>query len=573
MNITPQASKMAYKLFFYSLFFFGFTLNTQSYASTDGDKILAPVLALLLSEDDPYADYNTELDAIRLMERATFGPNEAGVKKILDIGIEAWVDQQIATPATYHGEMVDDNDQSRRSFTRMIPWWDATIFGQDQLRQRMAYALSQILVISESEILLHQKQRGMIHYYDILVEQGLGNYRELLTEVSTSPAMGDFLSFRNNTGPNEDQNYAREVMQLFTIGLHQLNIDGTLKLDSKNNPIPTYQQEDVEAMAKIFSGWTFENGNAARFSNVNGPYLAAMDPVESRHTKDRKVLFTSQPELVTVFPAGQSARADMKMALDALFEHPNLAPFVSKQLIQRLVTSNPSPAYVARVATVFRKTGGDLAAVAKAIVLDKAALDGHIGDSARTFGKLKEPIQRVTHFWRAGKAQKGTTNIFVTYNTDRFISQEPLSAKSVFNFYQNDYRPPQFAQFSGFENGESQTDFVGPEFAISSGTQTAGFFNFTFGLFHTYIGGPGSKNFTLYQNPDSLVSRLELDDNYDEFIRYVDLYYAGGTMSQSMKNGLRSFAQNIRSSSGTTTDMVRHLNAMIYTSPDFSVQL
>jgi uncharacterized protein (DUF1800 family) len=363
-------------------------------------------------EQDPSSTHkvNNKSEASKFLNRSTFGPTTDSINNLVSKGTyEKWLTDQFNAPATIHSPKVNalakkmcanitfEGDVVTDSWEFVFPrhqiWWETALHGDDQLRQRVAFALSEILVISDSEGLgLSEFQYAVTSYYDVLIKHAFGNYRDLLEEVTLHPAMGDFLSMTRNQkanaeeGVRPDENYAREILQLFSIGVHELNLDGSEKLDGSGKAIPTYNQKTIEEFAKVFTGWNYANIDWYDYFG-NGDHTKPLVAVEKYHDTSTKKLLSDD-----ISPSGQSAQDDLTFALNNIFKHPNIAPFISKQLIQRLVTSNPSPAYVERIATVFNDNGqnikGDLRAVIAAILLDDEALTPNKPDS---FGKLREP--------------------------------------------------------------------------------------------------------------------------------------------------------------------------------------
>ena len=417
-------------------------------------------------------NYTSAKDAARFLAQTTFGPTAKDIDRMVRIGKSAWLDEQFTKPQTKHLALLDkrfeqigfvvepvqdDSDEGYlRDLQRSDIWWEVALWGDDQLRQRLAYSLSQILVISNVSDVLYNDTRGIANYHDILAQHAFGNYRDLLKAVTLNPMMGEYLSMVRNekADPNRnirpDENYAREIMQLFSIGLVQLNLDGSVKLDAQNNPLPTYDQTTVKELARVFTGWNMATiNNWWEWTESGASEILPMKPFNSYHDFGAKVLFGDQH-----IPADKSPEQDIDAALDILFAHPNVAPFISKQLIQRLVTSNPSPAYVTRVAKVFNNNGnnvkGDMKAVVRAIVLDDEAQTGHQTAPA-TFGKLREPILKTAHLWRAFKGTGTPTKLengSVTpprirfLGSHRLMGQRPFGSNSVFNFYRPDYQHP-----------------------------------------------------------------------------------------------------------------------------------
>ncbi len=304
-----------------------------------------------------------------------------------------------------------------------------------------------------------------------------------------------------------DENYAREVMQLFSIGLYELNLDGTRKLDSEGNSLPTYTQNDILEFARIYTGWNYSDSPQFRSNTrTENSYLSAMVPFEAFHDTGSKILFQGE-----VLPAGQLAEKDLDDALDNIFKHPNLGPFIASRLIERLVSSNPSPAYVARTATIFNDNGsgvrGDLGALTKAILLDEEALNGY-QNSPLTSGKLKEPVIRLTQLWRAFKAEG--VNGYIRYtNPDMGFGQKPYSSLSVFNFYQPGFSPSGSIANAGLTAPEFQ---IVTDASLATTTNRLGLFAFSFDYGSTgqiqQVILNTEKEKLLAENPDELIDHL-----------------------------------------------------------------
>jgi len=405
-------------------------------------------------------------DVARFLTHATFGPSKEEIDALwTSHDYEGWLRQQKDAPPslelpylqqTYGSGQITQGDGGEA-------WLRFALTGPDQLRQRMAFALSEIMVVSVDSVLSEQPE-GTAYYYDLLAKNALGNFRDLLEDVTLSPAMATFLTMIRNQKPDpvhgvrSDENYAREVMQLFTIGLVQLNADGTPRLDANGRTVPTFDQRDVANLSHVFTGWSWAGGTSDQdFFTGQEHWTQPLQPYEDYHDESAKVIVGN-----TSIPAGMHAQEELDLALDTLFQHPNVGPFISKQLIQRLVTSNPSPAYVARVTKAFNDNGhgvrGDLFAVARAILLDPEA---HRGPSA-TSGKLREPLLRLTNVWRAfhAAAQNGRYNYVLA---PAAFDQSPLDAPSVFNFFRPTSRPLGVISHAGL---------VAPEFDITTETTT-----------------------------------------------------------------------------------------------------
>ncbi len=425
--------------------------------------------------DQPLEINETSVDIARLLTQASFGATQASLVKAASYGsVEAWVDAQINLPATLQLPDVQELGHSSFRPPRHYIWWQTAVHAEDQLRQRVAFALSQIFVVSDIDYTLGNAQHGVVHYYDMLSASAFGNFRTLLEDITLHPVMGIYLSMIRNEKADPvnnirpDENYAREIMQLFTIGLYKLDEGGEPIPTGK--PEPSYTQRDVEEYARVFTGWNFADSPEWQSNNLTQyDKITPMVPQEAFHDKGSKRLLGG-----VVTPAGLSARDDLKVALDSLFNHPNVGPFLGKSLIQRLVTSNPSKDYVARVAAAFNDNGsgvrGDLSAVVKAILLDSEARQAPNSANAETvqnFGKLKEPLIRVTHIMRALKATPGVNSdsqlhLYTKTNdaANVVLGQAVLSSPSVFNFFS-----PTFLS-SHTLAGDEQKPLYSPELQI-----------------------------------------------------------------------------------------------------------
>lgn len=422
--------------------------------------------------------------ASRLAAKATFGLDYNGVVALAEQGADAWLDRQFGLPVTRHSPLVFDLVQRREDgefdafeqdieyliLSRRLAWWHHTVTAPDELRQRVAFALSEIFVVSDNVDTLLVYPAALSTYYDRLLDNAFGNFRDLLRDVTLSPAMGFYLSHLNNGKSDPlnntfpDENYAREVMQLFSIGLFELNGDGTLKLDN-GDPIPTYDNDDIREFAKIFTGLSY-GGPGAFFGRQDPAFTVPMRMFDAAHEPGEKRLLNG-----AVVPAGQTGIQDVDAAIDNLFNHPNVGPFIGKQLIQRLVTSNPSPAYVERVANAFNDDGsgvrGNMQAVIRAVLLDPEATAAPTPGT--TFGKLREPAVRYAAMLRQLGATSEDGYIFNTgYLLQELGKQHPLSAPSVFNFYLPAHSPA----------GEiANAGLVAPEFQILTSNSVVGMTN------------------------------------------------------------------------------------------------
>ncbi len=436
------------------------------------DTTIDPVLP---ARDSP--EWDKAREAAHFLAQASFGVNAKDINFILTNGKAAWLEQQLSTPLTSQVAHLDARVKTwgfipvppsmyydaGGEWDRLVAkhdiWWETVVWGSDQLRQRVVLALSQILVVSHQGSDLYARERGFANYTDILAAQAFGNYEQLLMDVSLNPIMGIYLSSINNAkadpmrDTHPDENYAREILQLFSIGLEQLNLDGSVKHDSNGKPIPTFDQHTINEFARIFTGWTFSTNTTfaegGEFAYWRTP-ISNVDPMKAFaefHDAGVKTLLNGE-----VIPAGQTPQQDLKAAIKNIMAHDNVAPFICKKLLQHLITSNPSPAYVARVASVFNDNGqgvkGDMEAVIKAIYLDQEASNTPT-ESTDYFGKRKESPLVIAGIWRSFKARgtpvKGPNGVWV--NTIQYLVNDPLEetflySPTVFNFYQTDYSPP-----------------------------------------------------------------------------------------------------------------------------------
>lgn len=403
-----------------------------------------------------------EAAARRFLEHASFGPSDAGVAQLRQLGPNAWLQQQFSQPASaYTGFSYMDPSAKvgcptgspttcGRDHYSLFPlqrqFFGNALTGPDQLRQRVAFALSQILVVSGQQI---SQPYAMANYQGIFQRNAFGNFRDILREVTLSPAMGNYLNMVNNdkanpakgTEPNE--NYAREVMQLFSIGLWQLNPDGSQKLGADGKPLPSYDQEVVEGLAHVFTGWTYapRPGVASRWGNPRN-FDGSMVDVPAHHDTGSKLLLNGRLQ-----PAGGTPAADLDAAIDSLFKHPNVGPFIGRQLIQMLVTSNPSPAYVARVSAAFNGSNGaprgDMKATVTAVLTDPEASQP---SQPTKFGKLREPVLALTGLVRA---LGGRSDGVWLLRQAGALGEPVFSPPTVFSFYPPDYPLPDDPQDQG----------------------------------------------------------------------------------------------------------------------------
>jgi uncharacterized protein (DUF1800 family) len=432
--------------------------------------------------------------AARFLQHAQFSSTEAEIAAVTSQGAAAWLDSQMTLNSSTGGYdwlmqrgygVIDKNKFYEMEYQSNYMAWYQIMASPDGVRRRMALALSEFFVVGGAGIsTISWSMFAMGAYWDVLCKNAFGNYRTLLEEITLNIAMGEYLNTLGNqkedakSGRLPDENYAREVMQLFTIGLVQLNIDGTPKMGANGQPLETFTQSDVSNLARVFTGYESDNSEGYSQSAEAPTYTV------------RNVGYTRRPMVLNAnlhstlradflgasVPAGTDGKTALKIALDTLFNHANVGPFFGRQMIQRLVCSNPSPAYVARVAEVFNNNGkgvrGDLAAVFKAILLDNEATSPS-GLTSTTFGKLREPMMRTAQWARTFKATslKGTWKIGnPNYSAVDALGQSPLQAPSVFNFFRPGYVPPSTAM--------SLSKATAPEFQLVNESTTASYINY-----------------------------------------------------------------------------------------------
>lgn len=555
-------------------------------------------------------------DASRFLGQATLGADFELIEEVAALGEADWIDQQFATPPVsfrdsaqmiwdhfvdlyiedYGSENIIGNPAifPTTVYYRMA-WWHNTMNGEDQLRQRVALALSEIFVVSEKSD-LQLNGLGLADYYDVLYRNAFGNFRDLLEEVTYHPAMGFYLTHINNERTDTvnnifpDENYAREVMQLFTIGLYELNQDGSQMLDENQNPIATYDNNDIQEFAKVFTGlgpseywnhWEDLSFIPVQWNNPNNtvPSINLFQPMvmfEEWHEPGEKLLLND----ITI-PAGQTGEEDISDALDNLFNHPNVGPFIGRQLIQRLVKSNPTPEYISRVAAAFNDNGdgirGDMKAVIKAILLDPEARECDWIDEIDS-GKLREPLIRYAQFMRAFNASNETERLWnVAFLLEFAVMQHPLAAPSVFNFYLPDHQP----------NGPIiDAGLVAPEFQILTSATSLNYINLIYGVLLTdvYMDVATESSAFAMGFPEfdpnllpledrvalDLSDELLLSDNIDALVERLDILLTGGVMSQESKETIADAAFLIN----LVDDELAVKTAILLTliSPDYVIQ-
>jgi uncharacterized protein (DUF1800 family) len=497
----------------------------------------------------------SDAEAVRFLTKAQFSVNNAEMARLRDIGYIAWLDAEIAKPVTetavaayqrLGGEDLANRDYFGTNFQTQV-MWQQFLDSNDQVRKRVAFALSEFFVVSANGVDSAWHGVGLCHYWDVLNTHAFGNFRNLLEDVTLNPIMGEFLSLNGSrkedaaTGRRPDENYAREVMQLFTIGLVQLNNDGTVRNDASGNPIATYTNDDVTNVARALSGWARQGSADERLSvepGVGPGYMKrpmTADPARMqfpRPSSDHSLL--EARFLGVTIPANTEAVPALKTVLDTLFNHSNTPPFFSRQMIQRLVTSNPSPAYVDRVARVFANNGsgvrGDLRAVFKAILTDEEALSA-ANLTSPTFGKVREPFVRFVQWAKTFNMKKPASGRYALFDTSQqsnSLGQMVLRAPSVFNFFRPGYVPAGTAIASN--------RLVAPEFQIVNEISTIGYANFM----HDVAASRSNPD----REPD-YSAEMAIANDSSALVDRIDLLMTGAQMSQANKDRVKQAVDSI----------------------------
>ena len=503
----------------------------------------------------------TPAEAARFLTQASFGPTTAEISTVASQGYQSWLDNQFSQNASLHRPQLEPPDfaGTATQAERQEVWWRYAVTAPDQLRQRVAFALSETMVVSDVNDQLHSQPLLLAEYYDTLTRDAFANYRTLLQNVTLAPAMGVYLSMIRNDKPDAksgrrpDENYAREIMQLFSIGLWQLNPDGTPRLGAGGNRIPTYSQQTIGNFARVFTGWGW--ADASQFY-ATGTSYQPMKAFEDHHDTGAKTLLDGAQ-----VPAGQTAAQDLNSALDNIFNHPNVGPFIARRLIQRLVTSNPSGAYVQRIAAVFNNNGtgvrGDLKAVVSALLLDPEAR----GAPAGSAGKLREPLLRLSAVWRAFGAAAANGKYKYDY-PERDWGQAALRAPSVFNFFQPDFSAAGAVSAAGLYS---------PEFQIQTESQSVSMVN----AFTRFVRNQSACRGTL---PDTDASTIKLDicaaaaraTDPANLLDDLNQLLLSGRMSAPMRAALLEYLNSLPAGDGT--QRARDAIFLISASPEFAVQ-
>lgn len=552
----------------------------------------------------PGAAENTVADVTRLLEQATWGPKGDGsdVAHVQQIGMRAFLDEQFNAPVANQAKSsdwpdltfpLDDSTQQcptgstgqadclRDNYTAypiQKQFFTNALTGQTQLRQRVAFALHQILVVSNLTI---NRPSWMMPYLQALDRNAFGSYRTMLGDITLNPAMGQYLDMNVSTAQSPNENFAREVNQLFSVGVNQLNPDGTPVLDSQGNPVPTYTQTDVNAFTRVLTGWRFQTAFTNGVTNYRDPMVPRAG---TTHDTNPKSLYGTTvadcPPGTSGSANGTCAQSELTKALDIIFNHPNVGPFVSKQLIQHLVTSNPPPAYVARVASVFNSdcnglypespcgTRGNLKAVVRNILLDPEARGDVKTDP--NYGKLREPAQYITNvlrafnasaFQNAGAPSDGVLASRSTTDFPNSLDQPLFQPATVFSYYTPDYRV-------------SGTNLLGPPFQILSTLTTLRRANFANTIIYSGIatttGGNDDRPAGTQLNTAALDALAASDATGGQLADALNTLLLHGTMSAQMKSQIMSAVQALPASS--THARAQTAIYLVVTSPQYDVQ-
>lgn len=518
----------------------------------------------------------TDQEAARFLLQAQFSASEAEIAAVRSMGYAGWLGQQMGATSMSGWDWLEargfgDPFATQKYYDQSGPGdnmvWSQLLTSTDAVRKRVALALSEFFVVSLAGLDFTWRSHAIAAWWDLLAANAFGNFRTLLEAVTLSPAMGYYLNTKGNqrenasTGRQPDENYAREVMQLMTIGLVQLNADGTERRDAQGLRIDSYTQSDVTNLARVFTGWDFDQSQNQP-ADVNGRKVPS-----TTYTRLPMALNASRHStlaasfLGTTIPANTPGQTALRMAMDTLFNHPNVGPFFARQMIQRLVTSNPSPAYVGRVAAVFNNNGagarGDLGAVFGAILLDDEARSPQ-GLGQPAFGKLREPMLRFVQWGRTfGLASaSGAWRIGDLGNPATQLGQSPLRSPSVFNFFRPGYVPPSTAL--------AASQAVAPEFQIVTESSVGGYLNFMQNTARNGMGADLQPAYTtelaLVGDARALVGRLSL---------LLCAGQLGGDTADLIVNAVGSMPTN---SDGARRNRVAAAVLMVMASPEYLVQ-
>ena len=545
-----------------------------------------------------YTKPKTEAEASRFLQQAQLSVSTTDISNVMRNGFQPWLAAQFNLPQGQTGwdwlvsRGYSQIDSTTRFFDSTSPGdymiWNQLMTAPDGVRKRFALALSEFFVVSLSGLSFNWRFFALASWWDMLVKNAFGNFRQLLEDVTLHPAMGYYLNTKGNQkedpvkGRMPDENYSREVMQLFTIGLYQLNPDGTEKTDAGGNRIETYTNDDVTNLARVFTGYDFDYSQTVytTLTDINrkvpdiGFTRLPMALNASRHS------MLEARFLGTTIPANTEGKAALKIALDALFNHPNVGPFFGRQMIQRLVTSNPSPAYVARVAAAFANNGlgvrGDLRAVLSAILLDDEARGMDAALRSTTSGRLREPMLRFIQWGRTFglNSAYGSWKIGDLSNPASQLGQSPLRSASVFNFFRPGYVPPSTALAS--------RRLVAPEMQLVNESSVGGYLNYFQNLIQKglYVNAPdqphsGSNATNGYDIKATYTSELAIVTDATALVNRLNLLLCAGQMSSANRtliiNALNATPVTSASTDAVKLNRVAAAVLMVMASADYLV--
>lgn len=534
-----------------------------------------------------------DAEAARFLQQAQFSSTPAEITELRGMGPAQWLANQFVRYQGITGwnwleargyGAVNSNSYFFNHYPADFMLWSQLLSGPDMMRKRIALALSEFFVTSLASAEFTWRAHAYASWWDMLMRHAFGNYRQLLEDVTLHPAMGYFLNTKGNqkenasTGRVPDENYAREVMQLFTIGVYELNLDGTVKT-SGGVPVESYTQADVTGLARVFTGYDFDTSDGVR-------HPVDSYTIESKAFAGKRMSFNASRHsnlearfLGTTVPANTPGATALRMALDTLFNHPNAGPFFARQMIQRLVTSHPSPAYVARVAARFNDNGagvrGDLKAVWVAILLDDEAR-GPASLASTTFGKLREPMLRFIQWARTFgvTSAAGSWKIFELNNAATQLGQSPLRSPSVFNFFRPGYVPPGTAL--------SASGATAPEFQLVNESTVGGYLNFMQGVIERGINCPEPgvpqaawTNYA-YDVQANYIRELALVADATALVNHVCLVMAAGQISSTSRATMVS-ALNATPVTTASSDTVKRRRVwaailMVMACPEYLIQ-
>ena len=522
-----------------------------------------------------------DTEAARFLLQAQFNATDADITTLKADGFVPWLNARYNEPLGQTGvAWLDSRGHNSITAEQRYFWpqfgdfmiWNQLLAGPDQMRKRIALALSEFFVVSLSPIDGFYPPYVIGAYWDVLTANAFGNFRTLLERVTLNAAMGMFLNTKGNlkedaNGRQPDENYAREVMQLFTIGLYELNPDGTNRLDANNQPIETYGQSDITNLARVFTGYDWDYfSNGGNFTTVSWHTYR----VPSTHFATNPMAFTANNHstasvtfLGTNIPAGTPGPEALRTALDRLFNHANTGPFFARQMIQRLVTSNPSPAYVGRVAAAFANNGsgvrGDLRAVWTAILTDEEARAAPSATNTMS-GKLREPVVRFVQWWRTVgvRSDNGDFQIYDLSQADTQLGQSALRSPSVFNFFRPGYVPPNTAIATAGKQA--------PEFQIVNETTAAGYMNFMQGV---------TRGGYIDVKP-TYADLLPIAHDVPQVVTWLNLRLTANQMSSESLTTIRNFLNLFAITQSSTNDQKLNMLAtacfLFLISPEYLVQ-